>query len=127
MPAENNYVAVLFRKSLSGSLAKGFALGRHIYGVGLIVKVLGQALICLEYGLRLHNHALTAAVWVVVHTAVLVKGKVTYLNIVELKQALFLGSADYALVQHRLKHFGKQSEYIKSHQSISPFISSTLM
>ena len=65
---------------------------------------------------RSHQHSLSAAVWRIIHTPVLILGVVADIMGEYLNGSAFLRSPDNALSQNVINRFRKQRHNIKPHQ-----------
>ncbi len=66
-----------------------------------------------KYGFRLHHHARTAAIGVVVHDMVPVTGRISWIIENYLDDAVRSGARHDTLIERAPKHLGKQREDIK--------------
>ena len=78
MATQKNYV-LLLRELLCNTLIEGSSLRSHIYDPWFSAKLLHQCRVCIIHRLRLHDHACTSPIWVIIHMIVFILGVISYI------------------------------------------------
>ena len=112
--AAHKQQALTFEQALGHMLRKGLAAGgeEHHGGLGALGT---DGLNCLGNGLDLHEHALPAAVWLIIDGAMAVVRPVAQVIRLKIKKAGLAGAGQDRCGHDGLKHLGKDRKGLDQH------------
>jgi hypothetical protein len=116
MTAEKHQI-FLGSQFLGDLLAEHPALRRHIQYPGPLSQPRAQILIGITHRPRLHDHARTASVWIIIYLSVFISGIIPDIHRIDADKSLFHGPADDTGIQAFPDHFRKQSKNMVIHDS----------